>query len=480
MPGVSVTTAIRSGPSGANIAPASSYFVVGSAERGPVDVPVSVTSLADFELYYGGYNASFTLHQQVQLFFEEGGARVYVGRVGGASPVAGTKVLNAAGATPALTLNAANPGAWSGNLDASVTAAGAGFAVNIIYNDELVYTTGEVATSSAAAAKINASSVATIYVTATATSPSSALVVAAASAFSTGSVGVPSTSNLIDGLDLFDSELGAGAVAIPGQYTTDVWTALADHAVANNRIAILSFDPSDAKAAVITDKQAWSHAGANYVQFAFPYVKVPGPAGSIISLSPETFVAAKRSLAHNEIGPWQAGAGLLSAASWVTGLSTPVSKTDVEDLNTAGINPLKVVQGAVRVYGARSASTDLDNWKFITYRDLLNYIVVELEKTLEDLTFSPVDGRRNIFGKVESKAVAVLDPIRTAGGVYELFDADGALIDPGYSVVVSDTINPIAQLAEGRVAAQVGVRPSPTGEQLTVTVYKSNLTNSVV
>ena len=43
-PGVVVTTATRSGPTGTPRAQSGQYFVIGLAERGPVDVPVKVTS----------------------------------------------------------------------------------------------------------------------------------------------------------------------------------------------------------------------------------------------------------------------------------------------------------------------------------------------------------------------------------------------------------------------------------------------------
>jgi hypothetical protein len=144
------------------------------------------------------------------------------------------------------------------------------------------------------------------------------------------------------------------------------------------------------------------------------------------------------------------------------------------------VNALRVIQGAVRVYGARSVSSDTANFRYITARDTLNYIVTQAEARLEDLVFSVIDGRRSVFGQVEARLIGLLEPLRTAGGLYEAFDVDGNQIDPGYSVEVTDALNPVTQLANGTVRAKVGVRVSSVADRIEVEVVKSNLTSSVV
>jgi hypothetical protein len=132
-----------------------------------------VTSLTEFEDYYGSFVSYGYVHQQVQTFFEEGGARCYVSRVVGASPNAtsgqtttGTITLDTASAQDAIILTAAGPGAWSANLDVSVVTLGNGFAVKLFLNDEQVYSTGECATATVAVNKINSSVIAGRYATA--------------------------------------------------------------------------------------------------------------------------------------------------------------------------------------------------------------------------------------------------------------------------------------------------------------------------
>lgn len=480
MPGVVVTTAVRTGPTTPNTAPASTFFVAGTAQRGPVDEARLITGLVEFEAVYGTYSASDTLHQQVQTFFEEGGARVYVARTVGASvaPTAGFLEIESA-----LRLDAANVGAWSSDLEVEIVENNASkFAVRLILDGELVYNTGYVVDVDAAVAAINASSVATLLVTASVLGGNggNALSEAAAVALSAGTTVAPTEAELVDALALFDNALGAGAVAIPGNSSETIWDGLLAHAQANNRIALLAFGSSDTATDAIDSVEGYDTDYGEYASFYFPYVTIPGPAGTPLSISPEAYAAAKRSVAHNSVGPWQPGAGLPSKARFVTGIASAVDKPTGEDLDNGRINAIRIIQGSVRIYGARSGSTDETNYRYITTRDTLNYIVSQAEQRLEDLVFSPIDGRRSVFGQVEARLIALLDPLRTAGGLFEAFDSDGNRVDAGYSVEVTDALNPLSQLANGVVRAKVGVRVSSISDRIEIEVVKSNLTSSVV
>jgi hypothetical protein len=483
MPGVVVTTAVRTGPNTTNTAPASTFFVAGTAERGSISEAKLVNSLAEFEALYGGYTAAGTLHQQVQTFFEEGGSRAYVSRVTGASATAGSlEIQDPTETDTVLSLTAANTGAWSSNVNVTVSAgSGANQIVKLYYGDEQIFSSGNVANAAAAAEAINNSAAATIYVSASAV-VASATMATLNTAMSAGANGSsPTDTQLLAGLELFESALGAGAVAIPGQFSTDIYDGLIAHAVAYNRVALLGFDPTaTATDAADTVADYADVTGAEYAAFYFPHVTMVGSAGTSLTVSPEGFVAAKRSIAHNSVGPWQAGAGVLSAAKFITGLSTAIDKSTGDTLDDSNVNALRIIQGGVRVYGARSASADETNFRYITARDTLNYIVVEAERRLEDLVFSTIDGRRTVFGRVEGRLIGLLEPLRNAGGLYEAFDADGNQVDPGYSVEVTDALNPVTQLANGTVRAKVGVRVSSVADRIEVEVVKSNLTSSVV
>jgi len=56
---------------------------IGSALRGPTELPGSVNSFADFERLYGGLWAQSTLGYAVQQFFLNGGSQALIVRVEG-------------------------------------------------------------------------------------------------------------------------------------------------------------------------------------------------------------------------------------------------------------------------------------------------------------------------------------------------------------------------------------------------------------
>jgi hypothetical protein len=451
-------------------------------ERGPATTAKMVTSIADYESIFGDYVSYGQVHQQVQTFFEEGGAQVYVSRVVGASATAGTLELQDSNGDPSITLNAVGAGAWSANLDAAVEDSGTGFRIKFFLNDELVYNTGEVATAAAAVTRINASQVAAKYATAV-DEENLRPVAVAATAFSAGNDdrSSVSTASYIDALQAFGEELGAGCVAIPGQNGTNVWTALLDHAAANARIALLATTETASVSDAAAEAQALSSEGnLEFGAMFYPWVKITTEAGTSLSLSPEGYVAAKRSVTHNSVGPWNAYAGKISESNFLSGVVTSVDRTNGDILDEARVNALRLFSGKVRVYGARSLSGDEDNYRFLTAREMLNHVVDRSKFVLEDLVFSPIDGRSSLFSKVEARLKAMLEPIRIAGGFYEAFDSTGKRIDYGYSVQVNESINPLTQLAGGLVKAKVGIRVSSVGDQIQVDVVKSNLTASVV
>ena len=482
MPGVVVTTAVRTGPALAGVNPAATFFVAGMAQRGPTDEAVQVLSLADFESKYGGYVAYGYLHSTIQTFFEEGGSVAYVSRVVGASATTGSLTLLDSEANPTITLYAAGAGNWSAGLTASVTATTGGVIVRVFLNGSLVFRVNESGNPAQIVARINASPIARRYIRAVDESGDLPVAIEPTS-FSEGNddrLNV-TNQNYVDALANFKDTLGAGAVAVPGLNGSVIWDGLIEHANANHRMALGAFSENTTSTSAMATAADYSFVdNAEHMAFFYPWVTVRDDSGITIALPPEGYVAAKRSLAFNTVGPWQTYAGLVSEAKFVNGTNVVVNKALGDELDEARVNALRIINGRVRVYGARTVSLDEDNWRFINSQEMVNYVVVQAQQVLEDLVFSPIDGRQAIFSRVRSRLVGLLEPIRVAGGFYEAFDEFGERVDFGYTVRVDSSINPVLQLADGLIRAKVGMRVSSVGDKIEVEVTKSNLTASVV
>jgi phage tail sheath protein FI len=486
MPGVVISTAVRTGPSATTVRESSQLFVVGKAERGPTDEAVLIESIADFESKFGGYLSSSYLHPTVETFFEEGGTQCYVARTVGASATVGTLELDNSSAAAVLTIDANGPGTWSADVDVEVVSvvAGTSFKINLYYQDVLVYSTGTVTSAAQAAGRINLSTVAAQYVTATATEGAVTLPVAiAATALSTGAAGsTVVVGDYVDSLDLFNGALGSGAVTCPEISNSTMHDALIAHANTNSRIAILH-DVENATVAAVKATALALQGGDNaeHAALYFPWIQVPTTINGVSRFIPPVgYVAAKRATAHNQTGSHVPAAGLLSASRFVTGVKTDIDKANGDSLDDAAVNAIRIIQNSVRIYGARSLSSDDENFRYITAQDTVNHVVIEAGRSLEDLVFSTIDGRNTIFSAIESRLIAILSPLRDIGALFEAFDANGRKIDSGFTVRCDAKLNPVSQLAGGTVKAKVGLRVSSVGDKIEVDIIKSNLTASVV
>ncbi len=491
MPGVTINTAIRTGASASTTAPGATFFVVGEAERGSDTFAVACTSIDDYTTAFGGFVSGKYLYQSVYTFFEEGGSLAYVARATkstGANARA-SLVLISSGSTAGATLTAAGRGDWGENISATVSAAVSGvYTFEIFYDGESIFT-GGYENSGDFVDAVNNSAVLKNYVTASTTTranTSFVTVSSPASLANAGTDGAATTADFISALDLFTEDLGTGCVAIPGAVDTststtretDFWDQIKDHCVTNNRIALLSFEEGDDTGTVSTMSTDYTGDDHEYLAFYYPWITIPY-LGNSISISPEAYVAAARSKTVTATGTWEAYAGEITIPRFVNGVTTVIGRTAGDALDAAYVNAIRIINGDVRVYGARSHSTNVAQFRFITNRDTINYIVDRCELQLESLIFSSINGRKTLYGNIESAIQGVLEPIRLSGGFYEGFDARGRRTDYGYTIAVNDALNPVSQLQTGLIKAQVGVRISSVGDKITVNIIKSNLTTNL-
>jgi len=290
-------------------------------------------------------------------------------------------------------------------------------------------------------------------------------------------------ANYVTGLNLFLESFGTGVVMCPDSSHTTVQTGLATHANAYNRIAFLygAFDDTIAEAKSEGQNLASANSNPEHVAYFYPWVFVPTTTSGVNRLIPPVgYAAGKRAVAHTQVGAHKPGAGLISVSSFVNGVATDIDKSNGDALDDAYVNAIRVINNTIRVYGARSVSSDTTNFRYITAQDVVNQVVVEANRSLEDLLFSVIDGRNTVFSAVESKLFAILEPLRTSGALFEAFDTNGKRIDFGYSVKCDASLNPTAQLADGLIKAKVGLRVSSVGDKIEVDIIKSNLTKSVV
>jgi hypothetical protein len=485
MPGVDVLTDIISGPAALSRSPGSSYFVPTQAERGPTDRAVEIHSLAEYEYHYGERVSYGAGYDDLATFFGEGGGRAFVARVVGAAPVLATRTLMDRAGAPLATvrIDAKDAGAWANAITVTVangvpansftiTISGTPDGKDEVFADHL--------NPQAAVDAINATSrwVKATNLGSASAPPQNNPAILAATALAGGtddraSIVAASYTTAADAL--FGKELGAGAIAVPGQPSSAVGAALINHARTRDRLAILATvaaqTPTQAKTAAAALKGTLGSEGAGIF---YPWVKVPDGAGSTRTISPEGYVAGARARAHDNVGPWRAGAGAMSQANYVMGLERELTRAEGNDLDDNNVNAIRTIARTTRIYGWRSLSADAANWRFLTYRDVMNDIEVKAEQVLEAYPFRPIDAKNHAFKDLEADLIGIAAPLKEAGGLFPRLDPNTREeLDPGYRVDTGPAVNTAATIAASEIRGLLAVRPSPTGALVTVTVSKA-------
>lgn len=472
MPGVIITTSARSGPTPSEPNASGQAFIVGLAERGSGTEAVLVRGLADFEAKFGGRVSYSYLHDTVKTFFDEGGTQAYIARVVGAAATTG-KVTVSNGddePTPAIEVSASSPGAWSEGLTVEITEGSIAGTVNVLVhlNGQTVRTFNSVGTLDQLISRVNGDGT---YVTVR-DMGSTSRALPAVGTYEVSAGADDRTSIVADdhakALDRFADTMGDGAVFAVDASGID--EALVEHAEKNSRIALLF---NQDKMAGINDLAGLPDSDA--AGMFFPWIRVGDNGGNVRDIPPVGYVAGVRNRAHTQVGAWRPPAGEIAASRSIVGLTREFSRAEADLLDEARISVIRRIANTVRLYGWRSLSSDVDNFGYLSGRDLLNRVVVEASRRLEQFVFAPVDAKGQLLSTINSELVGILEPIRLAGGLYPLTNDDGEEVDDGYLVDTSNAVNTRESLSRNEVHASVSLRVSPIGALILLEITKVGL-----
>ncbi len=93
---------------------------VGIARRGPLHQPLPVQSWRQFQAYFGDFTGAGYLAYAVRAFFENGGQRCWVIRVGSETTATASVTLKSGGLVSIWMVSASSPGVWGNDLEVTV------------------------------------------------------------------------------------------------------------------------------------------------------------------------------------------------------------------------------------------------------------------------------------------------------------------------------------------------------------------------
>lgn len=481
--GVSVTRTAAAGQIYPLPVPSASYFVVGLAERGSDTAVSRVTSLAQFEAIFGTRPSYGNLYDDVSTFFSEGGGEAYIARVVGDAATAGslgTPLKDRAG-TPVDTMQvtALGPGSWSSDVSIAISNGTVPntFTVSISYKGVEMERYANLASPQDAVTKMAGSEwvVPSDLASATVSPGNNPAVTVTPVSLTAGSDdrGSVDAAALVAALNRFGPQYGDGCVAIPGGGDA-THAGLINHAKANNRLAILVSSRGAGTTQLAT---LAASLDSEYAGLFAPWLLTRDVYGGTLAIPPDGYIAAVRSRAHRAEGPWQAPAGDRSRSVTITAPDEIYDSITAAALEESKVSPIMPVAGGVRLYGWRSLSSDVSNWRLLTGIDVINRIVVAAQQGLDPLIFDAIDARGHLLARVESVLQGIVKPMADAGGLFPWIDIDATgqptQLDPGYQI----TTDPSRETASGNtVKATVAVRVSPTAALLELTVTKVGVT----
>lgn len=252
------------------------------------------------------------------------------------------------------------------------------------------------------------------------------------------------------GLKCFDEIDEIAIVAAPGQTSPAVQDALLSHCeTRKDRFAIL--DSAETINGGV-DRLARPR-DSKYGAFYFPWIQVYDPDKGNIFVPPSGHIAGVYSRVDSERGVHKAPANELVRGA--LGLKYNVSKGEQDLLNPKGINAIRFMSGAIRIWGARTLSSD-PSWRYINVRRLFIMVESSIERATQWVVFEPNDHR--LWKRVQ----------RTISSFLTLLWRNGALMgtspEQAFFVKCDDETNPAEVVDAGQLVVEIGLAPVKPAE----------------
>ncbi len=412
------------------------FIAAGQTQFGPTDGPRIVRNLRDYLATYGARSGGANMYDAAETFFNCGGSELVVQRAFGATPVNAAATDGAA-----LAVTSRNPGSYYNAWTVAFTVATATLTL-VKGAKTVVYSAGAGGTAAQLQSLASVDPDLTVIV---ASLPGSNV----AATNLAGGTDDFANVNWTTVLSKVSPAAGPGAIAVPG--VNGAASALATHAAANRRLALLTPQQSDSAATVITAQGAISAGNKQNATYVYPWVTVPDGTGGLKVIDGVSFAAGLRAVTMNAYGvgysPLRRDAHLRVKGAGAVPL-TEVDDTTHTSLLAAGVATIRTLPNAVGLDVWATPQGVGSNTKLTEaiYRDMVNAVADEVARVLDGFVGRP------------AKPLVLADAAAAIRGVlevtYRAYLVDNGNADPGYKVAVSAGADP----ADNRISAVVSLK----------------------
>jgi uncharacterized protein len=248
-------------------------------------------------------------------------------------------------------------------------------------------------------------------------------------------------------------------VAVPGALDVNVQQAVIEHCGDENlqdRFAILDGQ----RTTTITEAAIKGGVSApgidDYAALYFPYVKVFDPVTQdIIELPPSGLVAGMYARVDATRGVHKAPAN--EGLRGVVGLAYQTSKAEQALINLDGINVIRLINGGIRVWGARTlGSGQSGQIEYINVRRLLIFLRESIDEGTQFAVFEP--NSNPLWATIIRSLTAFLTRVWRDGALF------GDVVEKAFYVRCDESTNPPENRDAGIVTTEIGVAPVKPAE----------------
>jgi phage tail sheath protein FI len=252
------------------------------------------------------------------------------------------------------------------------------------------------------------------------------------------------------GLKCFEEIDEIALVAAPGQVGPAVQDALLSHCeTRKDRFAILDSPETITGGVDKLPKPRDSKYGAYY----FPWIQVYDPDKGNIFVPPSGHIAGVYSRTDSERGVHKAPANEIVRGALA--LKYQVSKGEQDILNPKGINAIRFMNGGIRIWGARTLSSD-PSWRYINVRRLFIMVETSIERATQWVVFEPNDHR--LWKRVTRTITSFLTLIWRTGALM------GVTPEQAFYVKCDEETNPPEVIDAGQLVCEIGLCPVKPAE----------------
>ncbi len=249
-------------------------------------------------------------------------------------------------------------------------------------------------------------------------------------------------------LDAFAAIDEIALVAAPGIIDKAVQTAVITHCVnTGDRFAIL--DGVQAPATLTSAAIQNGVGDSDYAAMYFPWITVFDPAtNGPVAVPPSGHVAGIYARVDASRGVHKAPAN--EVVRGALGVDVRVSRADQGELNQAGINAIRDINGNVTVWGARTLGGDGNGaWKYVHVRRLFLFLRESIDEGTQWVVFEP--NTAALWSRITRNVTAFLTNVWRSGALFGNTPAEA------FYVRCDASLNPPEVRDLGQVITEIGV-----------------------